>query len=67
MSCELVFIYLFIYLFVFGLINCFAQALLSANLPIFKHYLVLLSLISFLVILSKIMFPFLCIYIINLV
>ena len=56
MSFQLVFIYLSIYLFIlflFFIINQLLCSSFSANLPsIFKH-LVLLSSISFLVILSK--------------
>ena len=67
MSFQLVFIYLFIYLFTYSLyliiysfpllfliINQLLCSSFSTNLPsIFKHYLVLLSSISFSVILSK--------------
>ena len=53
MSFQLVFIYLFIlFLFFFLMINQLLCSSFSANLPsIFKHYLVLLSSISFSVIL----------------
>ena len=62
MSFQLVhidsFILLFIYLFIYSSgfywpINCFALALVPTYLFMLKYYLVLLSSISFLVILSK--------------